>query len=74
MPAEDVVAGGILRIIHWLAMEIFINSICWGIGWCILRIFTLGSYPKPTTKNTHIIATGLLGLITLMAILIFFVP
>ncbi len=59
MPIEEAAAGGIFRFFSWLVMEIFIQSFCWGLGWLTLKLFTLGHYPEPSTKNSHVIAVGL---------------
>jgi hypothetical protein len=66
MPVEEVAVGGIFRILSWLVMEFFLQMFCWGIGWVTLKIFTLGTYPKPSTKHTHVIAVGLVELIAIL--------
>lgn len=36
---------GVLRVLWWLAMDLLIQTVGWSIGWCVLRVLTLGSYP-----------------------------
>ncbi len=37
---------GVLRVLWWLAWDFFVETIGWTIGWCVLRLLTLGRYPK----------------------------
>lgn len=37
---------GVLRFLWWLAWDVCVQTVGWSIGWCVLRIVTLGRYPK----------------------------
>ncbi|MGS5089995.1 hypothetical protein ACVC7V_26225 [Hydrogenophaga sp. A37] len=37
---------GVLRVLWWLAMDLLIQTVGWSIGWCVLRVLTLGNYPE----------------------------
>ncbi len=73
MPVEEVVAGGLIRLIVWLVSDIIVDTILWGIGWGVLKALTLGSYPTPDTKNSHVIAAGLAAIITASIAVIIYV-
>jgi hypothetical protein len=73
MPVEEVVAGGLIRLIVWFFSDIIVGTICWGIGWGVLKILTLGSYPKLDTKNSHVIAVGLVAIIIVSTAVIIYV-
>jgi hypothetical protein len=36
---------GVLRVLWWLAWDFCIQTVGWSIGWCVLRLLTLGRYP-----------------------------
>jgi hypothetical protein len=66
MPIEELavgIFGSIFRVCAWLVMEVFIQTICWGIGWGALKLFSLGAYPKSDTKLGHIMAVGIMVLL-----------
>lgn len=75
---------GFLRLIgallRWLFAEIFVHFVLRyvgiPIGWTILRIFTVGSYPKETLGQAideDDVLSGLLGFFVLLAPLIFLI-
>ena len=37
---------GVLRFPWWLAWEVCVQTVGWSIGWCVLRVLTLGRYPE----------------------------
>lgn len=37
---------GVLRLLWWLAWDVCIESVAWSVGWCVLRVVTLGRYPQ----------------------------
>jgi hypothetical protein len=37
---------GVLRVLWWLAWEVCIQTVGWSVGWCVLRIVTLGRFPQ----------------------------
>ena len=37
---------GVLRALWWLAWDFCIQTVGWSIGWCVLRVLTLGRYPE----------------------------
>jgi len=67
---EEII-GGIIQFIGrffiWFFLDIFFQVICWGIGWCTLKIITLGKYPKKQTSEK---AVAILGFIVLLLKLI----
>ena len=36
----------IFRGILWLAWDLSVQTIGWSVGWCFLRIITVGNFPK----------------------------
>lgn len=36
---------GVLRALWWLAWDFCVQTVGWSIGWCVLRLLTLGRYP-----------------------------
>ena len=37
---------GVLRALWWLAWDFCIQTIGWSVGWCALRVLTLGRFPE----------------------------
>jgi hypothetical protein len=37
---------GLLRLLWWLAVDLCIETIAWSVGWCVLRLLTLGRCPR----------------------------
>ena len=37
---------GVLRVLWWLAWDLCVQTVGWSIGWCVLRVLTLGRYPE----------------------------
>lgn len=37
---------GVLRALWWLGWDFIIQTVGWSIGWCVLRVLTLGHYPR----------------------------
>ncbi|HEX5276660.1 MAG TPA: hypothetical protein VFW42_03210 [Fluviicoccus sp.] len=37
---------GILRVLWWLAWDFWVKTIGWSIGWLVLRVVTLGRFPR----------------------------
>lgn len=35
----------LMRFIAYIFVELIFGTICYSVGWCILKIFTLGKYP-----------------------------
>ena len=35
----------VLRVLWWLAWDVCVQTVGWSIGWCVLRVLTLGRYP-----------------------------
>ena len=36
---------GVMRTLWWLAWDFCIQTVGWSVGWCVLRVLTLGHYP-----------------------------
>lgn len=67
MPVEEIgvgVLGAIARFIGWLIIEIFLQIICWGIGWVFLKAVSLGQYPSKDSNQEIVIAVGLIIFLT----------
>ena len=67
MPVEEIgvgVLGAIARFIGWLIIEIFLQVICWGIGWVFLKAVSLGQYPSKDSNQEIVIALGLIIFLT----------
>ena len=54
------------RIFGWLFIEVFMHFVCFGIGWILLKILTLGKYPTKETDEKIVIYIGLGALISLL--------
>jgi hypothetical protein len=37
---------GVLRALWWLAWDFCFQTIGWSVGWCALRVLTLGRFPE----------------------------
>jgi hypothetical protein len=37
---------GVLRVLWWLAWDFCVQTVGWSIGWCVLRVLTLGRFPE----------------------------
>ena len=37
---------GVLRALWWLGWDFVIQTVGWTIGWCALRVLTLGQLPR----------------------------
>lgn len=67
MPVEEIgvgILGAIARFIGWLIIEIFLQVICWGIGWVFLKAVSLGQYPSKDSNQEIVIALGLIIFLT----------
>lgn len=72
MPVEEVgvgILGAIARFIGWLIIEIFLQVICWGIGWVFLKAVSLGQYSSKGSNQEVVIAVGLI--IFLIPVIVF---
>ena len=72
MPVEEIgvgILGAIARFIGWLIIEIFLQVICWGIGWVFLKAVSLGQYPSKGSNQEIVIAVGLI--IFLIPVIVF---
>lgn len=72
MPVEEIgvgILGAIARFIGWLIIEIFLQVICWGIGWVFLKAVSLGQYPSKDSNQEIVIAVGLI--IFLIPVIVF---
>jgi len=72
VPVEEIgvgILGAIARFIGWLIIEIFLQVICWGIGWGFLKAVSLGHYPFKDSNQEMVIAVGLI--IFLIPVIVF---
>jgi ABC-type phosphate transport system permease subunit len=49
---------GLLRALWWLAWEICVQTVGWSMGWCVLRLLTLGHYPEERLGGVDDASTG----------------
>ncbi|WP_111497413.1 hypothetical protein [Marinobacter bohaiensis] len=69
----------VVRFVIWLIWELFFEVLAWYVGWGVIRVLTLGTYPR-VSINDHdqasalsqflVSSTGLvclIGLATLLA-------
>lgn len=62
---------GVLRVLWWLAWDVCIETVAWSVGWCTLRIVTLGRYPRERFGGVDDAGTGtalLVGIIGLVVL------
>jgi hypothetical protein len=48
----------VLRALWWLAWDVWVQTVGWSIGWCVLRVLTLGRYPRERLGGVDEAATG----------------
>jgi len=72
---EELAEGagkGLLRIIKWIVIEVFIDVFIHAYGYLTLKIITLGKYPKPNQNNDALcVISGLISLGITIAIIMF---
>jgi len=70
---EELVEGlgrGILNIIKWIVIDLFIDIFVHGYGYVTLKILTVGKYPKADQDNdTLCIISGLLSIAATIAVI-----
>lgn len=59
-----LILGGIVRILIWVVVEFCFYTVCWSIGWCVLKLITIARYPKPNSKPEYVIVVGFLAIIS----------
>ncbi|MEE8056284.1 MAG: hypothetical protein V3T17_00390 [Pseudomonadales bacterium] len=67
MPVEEIgigILGAIARFVGWFIMDIIFDVICWGVGWAVLRLFTLGKYPQKDSNPVNVATVGAIVLLT----------
>jgi hypothetical protein len=71
---EELVEGlgrGILNVIKWIVIDLFIEIFVHGYGYITLKVFTFGKYPKAGEDNyTLCIISGLLSIAATIAVII----
>ena len=55
-----------LRFIGWFFIDVIMHLVCFGIGFVILKVFTLGKYPTKETNEDTVMYIGLGVLILLI--------
>lgn len=72
---DELVEGvgkGFFRFLKWIIIDAFIEFFVYGYGWLILKIITLGKYPKPNHNNdTLCCIVGLISIIVTIGIVMF---
>ena len=61
---------GVLRVLWWLAWEVCIQTVGWSVGWCVLRIVTLGRYPQERFGGVDDAETGTAILVEIVGLLV----
>ena len=68
----EVVGRGILNLIKWIVIDVFIELFIRGYGYLTLKIITLGKYPKQDQNNdTLCIVAGFIFFVFTIAIIMF---
>lgn len=66
---------GILRAVWWLAWDFCVETIGWSIGWLVLRLITLGQFPREPlggvdqARTSLALFVDLVGLLTLASLI-----
>ena len=61
---------GVLRVLWWLAWEVCIQTVGWSVGWCVLRIVTLGRFPQERFGGVDEAETGTAILVEIVGLLV----
>lgn len=43
---DDLSVGSIFRVIKYLVWDLLVETLAYSLGWCFLRVLTLGRYPR----------------------------
>jgi len=69
---EEIVGGTIsflLRVFVWIIIDLLFDIVCWGLGWAVLKLVTVGKYPdKNTSENTVSIVGAVVFILLLVAL------
>jgi hypothetical protein len=58
----------ILRVLWWLAWDFCIQTVGWSIGWCVLRLLSLGRYPEERLGGVDGAAPGTAVLVEIIGL------
>jgi hypothetical protein len=61
---------GVLRFLWWLAWDFCVQTVGWSIGWCALRIMTLGRYPQERFDGVDDAETGPAFLVEIVGLVV----
>lgn len=61
---------GVLRVLWWLAWDFCIQTVGWSIGWCVLRLATLGRYPPDRLGGVDDADTGTAILVEIVGLVV----
>ena len=45
---------GFLRILQFLAWDLFVSCVGWSVGWFFLRLITVGKFPSERLGDQHV--------------------
>ena len=60
----------VLRALWWLAWDFCIQTVGWSIGWCVLRMLTLGRYPEERVGGVDGAETGTAILVEIVGLVV----
>ncbi|WP_035386867.1 hypothetical protein [Ferrimonas senticii] len=76
---EEVIGAGLLKLIRtigrylgYLVIEVIFDTVCYCIGWGLVRLLTFGRYPRRPLRDLHHssvaadLALSLIGALTLV--------
>lgn len=61
---------GVLRVLWWLAWDVCIETVAWSVGWCALRLVTLGRYPQERFGGVDDARTGTAALVEIVGLVV----
>lgn len=61
---------GVLRVLWWLAWDVCIETVAWSVGWCVLRLVTLGRYPQERFGGVDDARTGTAALVEIVGLVV----
>ena len=61
---------GVLRFLWWLAWEVCVQTVGWSVGWCALRVVTLGRYPQERFGGVDDAETGTAFLVEIVGLVV----
>jgi hypothetical protein len=71
---DDLSVGSMFRVIKYLVWDLLVETLAYSLGWCFLRVLTLGRYPRESLidglrddRDSNILAF-IIGLVVLFSL------